>query len=105
MIKQGQIWQVKKMLLVNPSTLTDAVGGHRKVALEVGEYIEIRYAYEWHFRTMDNKYFQIGAKEILDACEIFAVVKEDVRWKNRATLKEIIDLQLYDLIIKPMGKV
>ena len=67
----------------------------RPVHLSKHEVIEIRYPYDWHFRTMDNHYFHATAKMIKGNCVLFGVILSEVRWQNNANLDEIIRLHLY----------
>ncbi len=66
------------------------------VNFKQGEIIEIRYAYQWHIRTSDNKYFHILPEKLVEHCMPFGKIKEDIRSMNNHNLKEIIDNQLFD---------
>lgn len=91
-IVQGQIWEV-----ISDRFLTS--GKHhaiaRQVKLDSGEKIEIRFEYEWHFRTEDNTYFHAPPEMILTNCRLIGKVLEEVSWHNIAHLDEIIRLHLY----------
>lgn len=67
-----------------------------KTNLKNGEIIEIRYPFEWHFRTVDSKYFHASPEEINKKCKPFGKIKEDTRFKNKMSLKEILEYKLYD---------
>ena len=96
-IKTAQIWKVIKPFPAKLSRLKDY--GDRRVLIEAGEFIEMRYQSPWHFRCIDNVYAAAEDDEITSNCEYFATVKEDVRFRNRANLKEILENELYE--VKP----
>lgn len=100
MIEQGQIYMVKTYTFaVNQKDIEyDREEIKRKVLLQYGEYIEIRYPYAWHFRTIDNHYFQVGEKDILANCTLIGKVKEDIKWQNQADLRQILDNKMYDQV-------
>jgi hypothetical protein len=90
-IKQGQIWQVNRVMR---AIKTDDKSG-RYTLIRVGEKIEIRYPYAWHFRTEDNKYFQAEPEEIKRACSLYGEIIWEVKLENKANLEEILRLKLY----------
>ncbi len=94
-ITQGQIWEV-----TTDSFLTSGKNDHHKrpTKLAKGEKIEIRYPYAWHFRTEDAIYLHAEPEVILQNCKLFGVIWERVRSNNKASLLEILDLNLYDVI-------
>jgi hypothetical protein len=94
-IEQGQIWQVvtDEFWSSGNSHLVSRREG--KINLKKDEYIEIRYPYEWHFRTIDNEYFHAYPVEILKHCRLIGTIKEDVRFSNKKSLLEIINDKLY----------
>lgn len=97
-IKQGQIWQVVTHDFWSSGNGHDANGRCAKINLKKDEYIEIRYPYEWHFRTIDNEYFHAYPVEILKNCRLIGTIKKDVQWNNKAGLLEIINDKLYDAV-------
>lgn len=94
-IEVGQIWEV----------LTDTFisSGHKQphkrgIKLNKGERIEIRYAYEWHFRTVDKLYMHADPETIQANCKLFGMVWGKVSYNNKASLEEILRLKLYDAV-------
>lgn len=67
----------------------------RPTKLFKGEIIEIRFPYAWHFRTIDNIYYHATSEMIKDNCLYFGEIWENVRSGNKATLSDILRLQLY----------
>jgi hypothetical protein len=67
----------------------------RRVKIERGERLEIRYPYAWHFRTEKGDYYQCDEDIILLNCKMLGKVFENVRFNNKATLEEIIRIELY----------
>jgi len=92
-IKVGQLYKV-----TGDNFIT--TGAHntinRRVFFKKGEIIEIRFPYEWHFRTEDSSYFNATPETIVDNCEFIGTVYEPVRWDNIASLKDILKLRLYN---------
>lgn len=93
----GQIWEV---ITDKFKTTEQKTENGRKVitVLKKSEKIEIRYPYEWNYRTIDNKYFHSEPAEILKHCKLYGVIFDRVRFKNKASLQDIINLELYDKI-------
>lgn len=95
-IEQGQIWEVlTEKFFVNSTKETFE---NRKVILGKGEKIEIRYPFAWHFRTIDNIYFQADEDVILKNCKLVGNIWQNVKFKNLARLEDILNLGLYDNI-------
>jgi len=92
-IKVGQIWEVTTDCFF---TSGESNKYNRRINLKSGEKIEIRYPYEWHFRTEDSHYFHAARQMIIDNCILFGTIWEKVRWQNNAKLSEILRLRLYD---------
>lgn len=91
-IEVGQIYIVNSdNFLTSKSNSLD-----RQIKLNANELIEIRYAYEWHFRTLDDHYWHSKPEEIESHCTLFAVIWNNVRFSNRCSLSEIINLGLCD---------
>jgi len=99
-IEVGQIWQVCADNFWTTDNCSRATIDGRKVrfCLNRDEYIEIRYPFEWHFRTTDNFYFHAKPIEILKKCRYIGKINEKVRSKNDMELQEILDQQLYTAI-------
>ena len=94
-IEQGQIWQVVT------DTFWSTGEGYRiknrdaKIRLDRDEYIEIRYPYEWHFRTIDNEYLHAYPLEILKNCRLIGKINRDIDFGNKHSLLQIINDKLY----------
>lgn len=94
-IEQGQIWKVETPMIVNYDPIGKSEIGKRKILLEKGEMIEIRYPFAWHFRTEDNVYFQADEVNILKNCSFFGTIKDDICSMNRHSLKQILEMELF----------
>lgn len=92
-IEQGQIYEV---MTDNFMTSGESNSIKRPAKLLKGEKIEIRYPYEWHFRTEDNQYFHARSEMIYENCKLIGRIIEQVRFNNKAKLKEILELELYN---------
>jgi len=68
----------------------------RPITLKKNELIEIRYPFNWHFRTLDNHYLHAESEDIKQHCRLFAVIWSDVRFNNKCNLSDIINLSLCD---------
>lgn len=99
-IKVGQIWQVidndfwssdKDKYFVSKEF------GNRetRIKLHHGEFIEIRFPFEWHFRTVDNIYLHAFPQEILKHCRLYGNINQEVEFANNKDLKQILDKGLY----------
>ena len=66
-----------------------------KVYLPKGKILEIRYPYEWHFRTIENHYDHATPETLIKKCSFFGKIHEDIRFGNRHELKQILDQELY----------
>lgn len=91
-IKVGQIWEVTSD---DFATSGDKSKYKRPIKLAKGEKIEIRYPYEWHFRTEDKHYLHAEPDMILQNCKLIGEIIERVRSQNIASLEEILRLRLY----------
>ena len=95
----GQIWEVESESFF---AKTEIKKGDQKRALYFhipkGEKIEIRYPFQWNYRTECNYYVNSTEKYILDNCKLFATVKEEIKSTNLANLEEILRLRLFDKI-------
>lgn len=96
-IEQGQIWRVS-----TEEFLTSGKDGaktlSRQLKINKGEYLEIRYPFAWHFRTIDSHYLHAEESTIIDNCELIGSIWPKVKSKNKASLKEIIELELFDRV-------
>jgi hypothetical protein len=95
-IKVGQIWKVttdtfytSKLNEKRPDKIK------RQTKLNNGEFIEIRYPFDWHFRTEDNEYFHAEPDMIYQNCMYIGEILQEVQFGNKANLEEIIRLKLY----------
>jgi hypothetical protein len=91
-IEVGQIWEVVSDCFFTSDKKSEY---NRPIKLAKGEKIEIRFPYEWHFRTEDNFYFHAFPEMIFENCKPFGVIMPDVRFNNKANLEEILRLKLY----------
>ena len=95
-IEVGQIWEITDD---NFFGTTDVMVKNTKRELRFhikkGGKIEIRFPFEWNYRTECNYYIHSKPEYILDKCKLYGVVKEDVRSSNKANLEEILRLDLY----------
>ncbi len=66
--------------------------------MKQNEFIEIRYPFEWHFRTESSEYAHLYPEDILRYCRLYGKINEDVRFGNRHSLKEIMEQHLYKAI-------
>jgi hypothetical protein len=95
-IKVGQIWKVTTETFYTSTKNEKRLGKtKRQTRLNNGEYIEIRYPFEWHFRTEDNEYFHAEPDMIYQNCVYAGEILQEVQFKNKANLEEIMRLELY----------
>jgi hypothetical protein len=99
-IEVGQIWQVidNDFWSSDKSKFTASKEfGNREIRIKLlqGEFIEIRFPFEWHFRTIDNIYLHAFPQEILKHCRLYGTINEDVNFANKKDLKEILEEGLY----------
>jgi hypothetical protein len=73
-------------------------GREARFYLKKGEKIEIRFPFEWNYRTEDNIYFHSENDYILSKCKLIGKVEAKVKSNNKATLEEILRLELYDKV-------
>lgn len=90
-VSVGQIYEVKTDCFFT----SDKNEVKRQIKINKGEKLEIRYPYEWHFRTERNEYFHCSESDLLDHCTLVGEVLDHVRFTNKARLEEIIRLDLY----------
>jgi hypothetical protein len=98
-IKVGQIWQVvTDNFYTSDRSDKIAINNDRRYALvnlNRNEFIEIRYAFAWHFRTYDDLYLHAYPKEILKHCRLIGNIDEEIRFKNHHNLSQILADKLY----------
>lgn len=70
-------------------------GFKSKIFIPKGEILEIRYPYQWHFRTQSNYYDHASAEVLVKNCSFFGAVKSDIRFENKHSLSEILEQELY----------
>jgi len=98
-IKVGQIWQV----VTHDFYSSDKTGKiairefnrNALINLNKDEYLEIRYPFEWHFRTVDNLYLHAYPTEILKHCRFVGQIDEKIWFGNQHNLKQILEEKLY----------
>ena len=91
-IEQRELLEVVTPFLCNQSSEVIK----RKIQLEVGEIIEIRFPYAWHFRTIDNVYLQADEDVLAVNTKAYGRVWENVAFRNQCNLKIILDNNLYE---------
>ena len=94
-IKVGQIYEVTTEFFLTSGKKNEF---KRPVKLILGEKIEIRFPFCWHFRTEDNHYFHAETEIILNNSKLIGLIYEQVRYDNHAKLDEILKLGLYNRI-------
>ena len=92
----GTIWLVNKDFHARETSTSNNEVHERKVLIEKGEIIEFRYESERHFRDMYNKYWVVDTNTWNECCLKIGKIWEKVRFGNKATLKEIWQLNLFD---------
>jgi len=95
-IKVGQIWIVETDVFKGSKDCNSSLRDVKEIhTLKKGERIEIRYPYEWHYRTEDNIYLNSSDEDIKKNCVLLGDIDEKVRTGNKAKLEEILRLNLY----------
>jgi len=95
-VSVGQIYKVEKEFFTSGKQGTRGETGRTvKSLISKDEFIEIRYPFDWHFRTVSNEYFHVEEEELLNNCSFFAKIDESVRFSNTKELKEILDKNLF----------
>ena len=92
----GSLWFVIKDFHSKETSVSDNGVKGRKVLIETGEILEFRYESERNFRDMDNNYWETDIKTWDKCCIRLGTILERVRFENKATLKEIWRLNLFD---------
>ena len=97
-IKVGQIWEVVSdnfYATIGGSQVKDMKSREVVTQLVKGEKFEIRYPFKWNYRTQDNIYLSSKPEYISENCKLFGIVKEDIHLNNKASLEEILRLELF----------
>jgi|GEM_PF-4626742 len=97
-IEVGQIWQVESDTFY--ATVEETLRGVKRTLgfhIKKGDKFEIRFPFAWNYRTECNFYVHSKTDYILDNCKLFGTVKEDVKSNNKASLEEILRLNLYNI--------
>jgi len=94
-IEVGQIWEITTD---NFLTGEDKKHFNRKLKLNKGEKIEIRFPFAWNFRTEQNDYFHCPENVIYENCKLIGKIWSKIKSQNEAKLDEILRLNLYDKI-------
>jgi hypothetical protein len=95
-IEVGQIWEVVDENFFGSKSVKElSKAREARFHLKVGEKFEIRYAYEWNYRAEDGLYLHSDPDYILEKCKLFGTVDPNVRSNNKASLEEILRLDLY----------
>ena len=95
-IEVGQIWQVETDCFYATGNKLKNDKRQPVYHLKTGEKIEIRYPYEWHYRTELGEYFESEPHYILANCKKIGTIIPSVKSSNKASLEEILRLDLYD---------
>ena len=96
-IEVGQIWEITDDNFFG-TTDVNVKNIKRELRFHVkkGDKIEIRFPFAWNYRTECNYYIHSKPEYILDKCKLYGVIKEDIRYNNKANLEEILRLNLYN---------
>jgi hypothetical protein len=106
-IRVGQIWQVvtddfwsseksdRKYIDHNQE---HKIARKMRIRYQRDEYLEIRYPFAWHFRTVDNIYMHAEPSEILKHCRYIGEIDENIKFGNRHRLAEILEQKLYKAV-------
>ena len=98
-MKVGEIYEVNCDFWTSgrEDKLIEMEGSVRKVRslIKKGEFIELRFPFEWHFRTLDDIYFHAPGHILFENCRYFGLIDEKVRFENKQKLKEILNLRLF----------
>lgn len=85
----GQIWKCIKECRTNKDK-------GRRVIIEEGEVVEFRYWSPANFRTIKEEYFAVEREDFFAHFVHIGNVFENIRSRNKNTLKQIIDAELYE---------
>ena len=91
-VSQDQVWWIEKDM----QCVGNPIGKKtRKVTLKAGQPIEIRFSYAWHFRTLNNKYYQVGEDVLRNHCVPVGKIWNDVHFSNGFDLQQIWDMSMF----------
>ena len=88
-INSGYLYLVKKQMITN------AKKGKRRAVIEEGEIVEFRFYHPANFRTIENEYFAVDEDVFENSVVPYAEILEVIRSRNKNTLKQILDAELY----------
>ena len=89
----GMLLVADKSFTVNRNRPNDSFT--EKARIKKGKVIELRYQYDWNFRTECNTYCNAPAKVLIKNCSFLGRVHDDVKRANNTNLKDILSNDLY----------
>lgn len=96
-IEVGQIWEVTDDNFFGTTDVTEGkIKRELRFHVKKGDKIEIRFPFEWNYRTECNYYIHSKPEYILDKCKLYGTIINSIRRGNKARLEEILRLDLYD---------
>ena len=95
-IRVGQLLLVERSFSVKRNHPKDSFS--ESVKIKKGSVIEIRFPFEWNFRTECNTYCNCNPELLIKNCSFYGVVNDDVRSGNNHKLADILSDNLF---IKP----
>jgi hypothetical protein len=98
-LKAGRLYKViTDNFIATPNTKKSANDVLRKILFNKGEIVEFRFECNVNFRTTDGIYCHCSLEYFKEHTELFGQIIEAIRCRNKNTLKEILDCELYDKI-------
>lgn len=91
--KHRHIYLVTKDIFAESKELK---GRNLFIKLKVGELIEFRYYHPINFRTVEGIYAQLEEEEFNASTECVGEIWDNVSFRNKASLKNILDVRLFD---------
>lgn len=88
----GQIWKCINTVICRQ---TSPNRNERRMVVEIDELVEFRYPTEANFRTKEDQYLNLSTEEFLANFKYIGKVFEEVRFRNKNKMSEIIDAKLY----------
>lgn len=92
-IEVGMILKVEKSFLVKENGIDEVFTEKRRI--KKGSIIEIRYPFEWNFRTVCNTYCNATPDLIREKCSLYGMIFDDVRFENKLKLSDILRDNLF----------
>ncbi len=89
----GMLLVADKNFPVTKNNPMDSFTG--KVKIKKGQVIELRFQYQWNFRTECDTYCNASTETLIKNCSFLGDIHEDVRFGNRTKLSEILKCELY----------